>query len=65
MFRIPDDVYTDREKRLIAGDDLYLARIIACHRLRDEGYSLRQIGTALGISHERVRQLLRASAVNY
>lgn len=38
--------------------NLYLARVVTCRILRSEGYSLRRIGLALGLSHEWVRKLL-------
>lgn len=62
-FAIPESTFTEREQALIERDNLYLARVLACHRLREQGLSLRAIGTALGLSHERVRQLLRESAL--
>ena len=42
--------------------NLYLARVVACRTLRNEGWTLRRIGLALGLSHEWVRQLLMFEA---
>lgn len=51
-------VFNERERRYLAANDLYMARLLAIHRLRSDGLSLRKIGEALNLSHERVRQLL-------
>lgn len=50
-------VFTEREQKLIEANDLQMARIMAIKRLREEGYSLRDIGAMLDLSHEWVRQL--------
>lgn len=39
-------------------EETYEAKRIAVRALRDEGYSLRQIGRAMDMSHEWVRKLL-------
>jgi transposase len=36
--------------------DQKMARALAARRLRSEGYTLRQIGKALGVSRETVRR---------
>jgi len=51
MMNVPNLAELEREH------GLYLARIMAIQRLRSDGYSYRQIGRALGLSHEWVRQL--------
>lgn len=52
-------VFNEKERQFIEANNLYAARLLAVHRLREEGLSLRRIGYALGLSHERVRQLLQ------
>ena len=53
------------ERRIVAQEaerkrkhDEMLARAIACQELKEQGYSLRAIGRALGISYETVRRSL-------
>lgn len=52
------DQFNQQEQKLIAQNNLWLARVLACQRLRGEGLSLRQIGKRLDLSHEYVRKLL-------
>lgn len=52
------DQFNQQEQKLIAQNNLWLARVLACRRLRSEGLSLRQIGARLDLSHEYVRRLL-------
>lgn len=55
------DQFNEREQELIAQNNLYGARVLACVRLRNDGLSLRQIGARLDLSHEMVRRYLLAS----
>jgi hypothetical protein len=63
--RLPDAVARDlteagelREQALAAQRGAALAVRRAACRLRDEGVSVRDIGTALGVSYQRAHQLL-------
>lgn len=54
----PFDGYNERERAFIKRNDYLMARRLAVRRLHSQGYSLRKIGQAMGLSHERIRQLL-------
>lgn len=51
-------VFTARERALVEQDNYEMARLVACRRLRNDGWTLASIGKVFGLSAERVRQLL-------